>query len=223
MKMPRSIFTFLASLALVVALLSPPARGAVMVSNLDEPTFSSFPAGEWWVGNRFITDGSADAFLLEAVTLKMDAATATPGNFFVAIYSNGIDNKPAASLGLLSGEANPFAAGNYPYTASGLTLNPNTSYWIVAGVSSGGSAGSGYNWTLANAAVNYTGSWAIPGTDTHITSFPTGGVNWNDLENDGYARQFSITATAVPEPSTFALCAAVALGAVMAGWPRRRT
>lgn len=197
------------SLSIVVALAlsasAPDARAAVMVSNLAEPTFSSFPVGFWWMGSQFLTDASASA---------------TPGNFFVAIYSNA-SGKPGVLLEMLAGSSNPAAAGNYSYTSTGLSLTSNTSYWVVAGVSSGGAAGSGYNWTLAGDPFHFTGPWTIPATDTHITSYDQGGANWNDLPNDAYPRQFSVSATAVPEPSALGLAGAGSIAAWLLRLRRR--
>ncbi len=198
----------------------PTVRASVMVSNLAEPTYSFFPVGFWWAGSQFITDASASAFQLDGVTIKMDVASDTPGNFFVAIFSNA-GGQPGTLLETLSGSANPAAAADYSYTSSGLSLAPSTSYWVVTGVSSGGTAGAGYNWKLAGDPFDFTGPWTIPATDTHITSYDQGGTSWNDLPNDAYPRQFSVSATAVPEPSVFGL---IALGGAAALFlrPRRR-
>jgi len=200
-----------AALAAALVLgMSPDSEATVMVSNLDQPMFSSFPVGAWWGGNQFITDNSASSFLLDGVTIKMDTASATPGNFFVAIFSSAGD-RPGTLLETLSGSSNPAAAGNYSYTSTGLSLAPNTSYWVVAGVSSGGSGGTGYNWVVSDETFSYSGPWVIPTTDTHITSAPAGGTDWNNFINDGYPRHFSVSATAVvPEPS---VCVLVGFGA----------
>jgi hypothetical protein len=196
--------------AALVLGMAPDSQADVMVSNLSQPATSNFPVGAWWAANQFITDNSAAAFQLDLVTIAMDAANATPGNFFVAIYS-GAGDRPGTLLQTLIGSSNPDTAGDYTYSSPGLTLTPNTSYWVVTGVSNGGSAESGYLWRNTGAVVNYTGPWIIPSIDTHITSLPAGGSTWNNFENDGYARQFSVSATAVvPEPST---CILVCLGA----------
>lgn len=196
-------FLKLAGLAAAAFLEIPETRAAVMVTNLNIlAPLSTFPVGmnNWWAGNRFITDGSAASFQLDAVTVSMDAAANTGGGFFIAIYSNGV-GEPGTQLELLSGTANPAAAGEYTYTSTGLTLAPNTSYWVVAGIAGGSGI---YPWKLENLEeVHFTGPWQIPATNTHISSFQNGGDNWrNDLPHDGYARLFSVSATPVPEPST---------------------
>ncbi|MGH8046031.1 MAG: choice-of-anchor R domain-containing protein [Chthoniobacterales bacterium] len=208
MKLHCLKFALAAALILGMA---PDSEADVMVTNLTEPTFSTFPVSSWWAGNRFITDNSAPSFLLDSVTVKMDTADAMPGNFFVAIYSHATDG-PGTLLQTLTGNTNPATAGDYTYTSSGLSLAPNTSYWVVTGVSSGGVGGSGYLWKLSGDPFNFTGPWTIPATDTHITSIGAGGENWRtDLPHDAYPRQFSVSATAVPEPAVFVL---VGLGVV---------
>lgn len=213
MKLQR----FHAVAAIFTCLIAVPAsRATVMVSNLAETTFSSFPVGVWWAGNRFITDSSAPSFQLDSVTLSMDAASATDGGFFVAIYSDGI-GEPGSLLGTLSGSSNPAAAGQYTCLSTGLSLAANTSYWVVAGAGSGGGT---YNWNLTGDPFSYTGPWQIPATDTHITSFSAGGDNWNTLPNDSFPRQFSISATAVPEPTISTLL--MMAGTLALGIVRRR-
>lgn len=215
--MNSSRFLKLAGLAVIAAFAEiPEVRAAVMVSNLNETPVSSFPVGQsnWWAGNQFITDASAASFQLDSVTLSMDTAMNTGGGFFVAIYSNGV-GEPGTQLELLSGVANPATAGEYTYTSTGLTLAPNTSYWVVAGISGGTGI---YPWKVENdAEVHFTGPWQIPSTDTHITSFQNGGDNWrNDLPHDGFARLFSVSATAIPEPATMQVLLFGGVAAVIA-------
>jgi hypothetical protein len=72
---------------------------------------------------------------LSSVTLGMAAGRNGSGNFFVKLY-NSVNGRPGKSLITLSGEANPINEGDYTYSGS-YKLNPNTTYWIVAGVRSG--------------------------------------------------------------------------------------
>jgi hypothetical protein len=198
MKMPR-----LKSLILAVFLclgIVPTSRADVMLTNLDQP---AGPGGTpisidfFWFANRFVTDASASSFTLENVTLGMDTATNTSGGFFVSIYSDA-SNLPGSQLELLTGSANPAVAGNYTYTSAGLNLSSDTSYWVVLGVSVG--AGN-YAWNLPTTD-SYTGPWTIPTTATHAHS-ENQGASWSN--GDGFARMFSVSAVAVPEPATYAL------------------
>ena len=195
---PMNALPFLASSCLIVA--SAPA--AVMVSVLAADPIGAFPVGFGgaWAATHFITDDSAAAFLLDDVTVSMDAATDEGGGFFVAIFSDAGDS-PGVLIHTLSGTENPAAAANYTYTASGGSLAPSTSYWVVAGVTEGGGV---YNWNVADFAFSTTGSWDIPAAATHITSFGSGGDNWNAVQ-DGYPRLLSVSATPIPEPTASVL------------------
>jgi len=96
-------------------------------------------------------------FEITSLTLKMAAGSDGAGQFSVAIFSG--ETAPATPVpnGRLIGEANPLAAGDYTYTASGLTLDPETTYWIVAGVTSG--AGS-YRWAIAASPTYQVSEWS---------------------------------------------------------------
>ena len=193
------------------------ARAAVMVSNLAETLFSSSPlAFGFWFGNRFVTDGSADSFTLDNVVWDLGDASDTSGNFFAGIYSDQ-SSQPGVQLELLSGTPNPAGAGDYTFTSAGLSLAPNTSYWIVAGVTSGSGS---YSWNLT-ASNSHAGPWSIPSTATHIYSFDQGAI-WQTA-SDGFPRQFSVSATAVPEPAnlTVIFTAVILCFAVWSGRQRR--
>jgi hypothetical protein len=177
--------------------LVPGSSAGVVLSNLEQPGFSSSPLSTaFWFGNRFVTDGSAAAFVLERVTLSLapgippDASS----NLFVAIYSDD-GAHPGTLLESLSGSFRPTTAGDYTYASTGLGLAPNASYWVVAGVMTG--AGN-YAWEVTESNL-FTGTWSIPPTATHIYSFNQGG-QWEPAQN-GFPRQFGISAVAVPEPS----------------------
>jgi hypothetical protein len=211
MKLPCLKLAFL--IILLSVSVAPVARAGVMVSNLGEATFSSSPLSEdFWFANRFITDAAASSFLLESVTLDLTAAVTPSGGFFVAIYSDAAV-RPGVELELLSGETNPATAGSHTFTSAGLSLSPNTSYWVVAGVSTGTGF---YGWQMTNSDL-FAGSWTIPSTGTHTHSLGQG-TDW-DPAMDGFARKFSVSAAAVPEPATYAL---LALGAGAGFFLRKR-
>lgn len=118
----------------------------------------------------------------------------------------------------LTGTANPSTAGSYTFTAASQVLAANTTYWIVAGVSSG--AGS-YRWNASTAAGFYETAFTTQ-PDAFAAS-NDGGTSWSvstGASSNPYL--FSVSAVAVPEPSTYAALAGVAaLG--LALWRRRRT
>lgn len=175
-----------------------PLPAATVVSNLDQPTFGSSPVSTaFWFGNRFVTDASSLGFTLESVTISLGLPGDSSSGLFVALYSDD-SSHPGLPLEMLSGTASPAVDGDFTYTSLGLVLAPNTSYWIVAGVAAG--AGN-YSWKVTDSNL-FTGSWSIPPTATHIYSFNQGG-QWEPAQ-DGFARQFSVAAIAVPEPSSVA-------------------
>ena len=152
-----------------------------------------------WNGNKFVNDATSRN--LQSITLSMDVAADTSGSFRVELYSNS-GSLPGSSLGILTGNGNPATAGLYTYTPSStITLNPNTTYWVVAKVTSG----------LGDYSWNYTSTTTHGGTGTlggFSESFDQGG-SWS-AENVSFPSMFSVTATAVPEPSSYAAMLGVA-------------
>lgn len=186
-----------------------------MVSNLTESRVDavSVTTGAWWASS--FTTHSETSYTLNSVSLKFSAAANTSGNFFVRLYSNN-SGVPGSSLETLSGTANPSSATTYSFTSTGTTLSAGTRYWLVAGVTSG--AGDyKWDWTNSTAQNSVEGqSWGIGDDDVHTST--NSGSSW---VFDGAAMQFSVNATAVPEPGTYAaLFGLAALGVV--AWRRRK-
>ncbi len=200
-----------AALALAAAAVN--ARADLMVSNLGSfnPNQITYAAEDQWVASPFVTDGSAISFNLDGVILSMDEADDDAGNFFVAIYDD-LSGVPGSELAVLSGESNPAELGEYFYDGGGLSLLPNTTYWVVAGVSSGSGV---YYWGFINSET--TDVWTIP---NQVALYVPG-------DEEGWvgpyfgAQVFSVSATAVPEPSTLGLTG-MALGAACFPFRRRR-
>jgi hypothetical protein len=183
----------------------------VMVSNLTEPNpQGSDPASfSVWQAVSFTTNNSAASFTLNSLTLKLGVVNNASGNFFVSLYTHAVD-RPSTLIGALTGDANPAGTGNFTYSATGITLAPSATYWVVAGVSSG--AGS-YEWDFADNGT--TGTWMI---NNAVSGSGNQGGTW--IAPDVAPFQFSVTATAIPEPSTYAALAG--LGALGLAMIRRR-
>ena len=211
---------------IALACLVVPARAEVVLSNLTESGVDYAPLSSGlWFGVSFVTNNQA--WTLTSATLSFDTAENTSGNLFVNLYSNAT-NSPGSSLGTLSGSDNPASAGQYTYTTNGINLDPSTTYWLVAGVSSGSGV---YRWLYTDPTTS-TGVWSIPSTNTYAynetgvgttgyrpteglgtTGYrPTEGLGtsgsstWSS--HPGTPQLFSIEATAVPEPSTYAMALA---------------
>ena len=208
--MIRISFKTLSVGLIAFACLVVPARAEVVLSNLTEPgLFASFN-GDWYASS-FMTNNQA--WTLTSATLAFGPATDTSGNLFVNLYSNAT-NSPGSSLGTLSGSDNPASAGLYTYTSNGISLDPSTTYWLVAGVSSGNG---NYTWGYSNTYAS-TGVWSIPSTNTFAQS-SNGGLSWS--VSSITPQRFSIEATAtapsaVPEidPNSLGSVLALVLGSL---------
>ena len=200
MKVINALF-LTASLGLAAA---PGAWAAVIFNEAGAVSSTVFSnVGE---GMNFRT-GSTGSQLSE-VMLRMAAGGVSGGGFSVSLYNEtGVGNhSPAASALLtLTGEANPFAAGNYTYTGS-YALAANTDYWIVLAV-----FGEGYYNSLT------------------VTSGPTVGTSphghgeyydnsWLTYPTSNLSMQIS-GLSAVPEPSEWA---AISFGVLGVVWVAKR-
>lgn len=222
--------------ALLIAALALASTGQLgaqtAVSNLGQ-TFSGSSA---FVGNNSsddldrvfsFTTGASASFNFSSVTFKFGNATGSPTGLTVGLYS-GFDRTTSnsdgatgliASLSLTSG--NPLVAGNSVFSGS-TSLLASTTYYIK--LSKGAEpAGNMYLLPLASSHNEDGGGlagWTIGNEHAYnMVNFQTGSLTQWGL--DGSTAQFSIQASAIPEPSTYAAIA----GAVMLGfaaWHRRR-
>lgn len=133
------------------------AAAAVKLSNLTTASFGAATVSAANFKAQPFRTTAIGPFEITSLTLKMAAGADGGGQFTVGIYSG--ESAPATLVpnGVLIGESNPLVAGDYTYTASGLTLDPNSTYWIVARVTSG--AGS-YRWAIAANATYQVAEWA---------------------------------------------------------------
>jgi hypothetical protein len=196
--------------ALAAGLLAASASAQVTVSNLANDIGSSATistSANTPVAVSFTTDSAT--YSLTSVTLSLGGVN-TSSPLMVSIYNDN-SGQPGSSLTALSG-ASPTSTGNYTFTSTGLALSANTTYWVAAATSGSGE----YYWNLTtDLSQSNTGgaTWTI-GDDTQL--FNSG--SWNTISVSAF---MSVTATAVPEPGTYAALAGLtALGFV--AWRRRR-
>ena len=201
--MKKTIMLLTASLGLAAA---PGAWAAVIFNEAGAVSSTVFSnVGE---GMNFRT-GSTGSQLSE-VMLRMAAGGVSGGGFSVSLY-DAIGTSPYnpafSALYTLSGEANPFAAGNYTYTGS-YALAANTDYWIVLACTSGQyetvSASGGVYPSVGSSpygmAVYYEGAWEVYGPPNFVSM------------------QIS-SLSAVPEPSEWA---AISFGVLGIVWVAKR-
>ncbi|CAO5061502.1 PEP-CTERM protein-sorting domain-containing protein [Microcystis aeruginosa] len=187
------------SLALLLSLgLGQQASATTLVSNLPDTTTSEYEPPvtfAQWVRSSFTTGSASYGYTLNSVTLRFRELTPDV-NLFVRLYR---DN--AGALGSqMTSFTNPgsftTALDNNNFTATPQTLDANTTYWLVAGISSTGSGE--YRWasTTSPDQTGFTG-WSIGGNSFGTTNQ---GTSWSSFINF-QAFQFSVNGTENPPPT----------------------
>lgn len=185
-----------------------PAQGTTYISNLGQsPINSSAVASDSWLALSFSTGTNTGGYLLDSIRLQMANATGGPTGFTAMLYSaiGSQEFSPGNSLAALSG-LSPIAGGTYGYfSATNLMLSPSTAYFIVL---TAGTAVSDGVYEIADSNVfpltyNPIGGWHAPLGATHVDNYQSSnGLSWGVF---GSYPEFSINATAVPEPSAYVL------------------
>jgi hypothetical protein len=212
---PRSLLV-VAALCLGRLISHDAAAQTTFISNLAESDNSDLAirspssGGPSMIAGAFDT-GNASLYNLNSIALRMDNAFGTPGGGFnLSVWTDNA-GVPDTLIGTLTGNADPATAGTYTYNASGITLSPLTQYWVVAtSLSSNPDPQNYYFWAVTQSnAYSSSGGWSMV---TGVNYGSNDGTNWEAQAPD-YTLQFSVTATAVPEPGTVTLimlCAGVA-------------
>jgi hypothetical protein len=157
------------------------------------------------------TTGTDSAFLtMQSISLGAFYDNVTTQNFTVALYSNGGGNNPGSLIA--TSNATPVGAkGTYSFSFTPVTLAASTSYWVVPQFDAD------WFWYLNDdetqpIAQNSSGFGYLGTRRSNGTIAGT----WSNT-----SQPYTVSITAVPEPSTYAL-AATALGLCGIAAARRR-
>ena len=155
---------------------------------------------------------------LDSVQLAMTPATGAPNDFTASVYSVGTAQwgaLPGSSVGTLSGSTDPVTGGIFTYTASDLTLSASSIYFIVLTAGTAVSSGA-YAWSVENTSyASVSGGWDA----YELVMSSSDGLVWKGTSPD--CLQYSLTATAVPEPDPLYLLGLPAL--LFFAWRRSRS
>jgi hypothetical protein len=196
------------------------ARAALVLSTLDKPQKSLSSIGVPWLGQRFVT-GPSSEWLLNSVSVTLYDTQDSTSPLFVSIYGNLGTNTPSAELGrFLTGNFAPTTGGTYTYSGyNGGFLAPSSSYWLVLGVDIEDAEDSTLYlwWDTDSTSYLSQDSWLIP--ETRNSAFSFVGTGWAVFDETPFL--FSVEATPIPEPGTWAAAALLAGGAAFMRWRRR--
>ena len=154
-----------------------------LAGNLDQPSQTvGDPVGEvggqdFEQANSFTTGNHQAGYTLSGVKIVVqEEPVSFGGEIRAAIYSNGADGRPGDSLYVMGLAANPRKGALTLDAPAGITLTPNTTYWLVIDVtddpsedsfraavtdSSGQDRCTEWNWSIGDVGYHRVGAGAI--------------------------------------------------------------
>lgn len=201
-----------AALIVGLSLISAQTRAADILSNLPGNDASSTALSTTG------TNAKAAAFTMPGTAYTLDSVVLRLGNFesadtLLLEIRNDAGGNPGSTV--LATFTSPTGQGastlDYTFTpTTTFTLSSSTNYWLVAAVSNGSVA-----WRANNPGIAPTGVATYNG----IKSTNNNGTSWASSTT---INSFSITGTAVPEPSTVILSGLAVSAIAATSYFRRR-
>lgn len=183
------------------------SASTVLFSTLNQPlsSFNGFDS----TGTRY----QATDFLTGDLAMSLSSATANLYNaddrthsMVAYIYSNSAFDTPDSVIGTFDSTVslpvgvvagNISNASNFTFTDSGITLSPNTKYWLVL-ESLDSNHVNAVHWTATTSGIPDSGStFSMISATNNKYSLASGGPWTNTLNGDF---RISLSGTAVPEP-----------------------
>lgn len=156
-----------------------------------------------WSAQKFQTDGQS--YDLVDVTLSMLRSAGT-GTATLQIYSDSSGSPNASIATLTSPGSYSGTLSNTTFTASGVTLAPNSAYWVVL---KGPDSNTIFEWSYTD---DNTGSGV--GFSTNWAYSDNLGTSWTPSGDSPY--QMRVSVQPVPEPSSLILAGLGLAGTVIA-------
>ncbi len=184
----------------ILALYAGSVSAQTLVQNNNASSYSSV----LFTGQSFLTPDDGTSDLMTGFTwLDMSNAPMGAGSLYLLDQEYlGAPSGITSAAGLLA-TSSAYSAGSYSF-GSGVVLAPDTYYWVYTSTSQqigntfGNAYGDGFYYSSSASGTNYT--------------MNVGGID----------ATFAVTASAIPEPSTYAALAGLAaLG--LAAWRRKRS
>ena len=182
----------------------------------NSPTGSVSASGSTWQAAQFITPDAGDEYSLRSVVLNLSNSPLGT-SFEVAIYDarqDGSEPKDRVGRALLAPQTIVIGDNTFTPGPSFPRLNYGKEYWVVVKGQT-----SAVSWSTAGA----TGILAPPSQSGALTAVRLNNGEWNSSPATGNPYMVTVTAVAVPEPSTWAMgLAGLGFAAVSALRRRRR-
>lgn len=191
-----------AAIAVLSAFAASPARAVDLINNMN---YAANPDGADDVYNTSFTAMQFQTTALEYTVTQVQAKllknqSLGTGSYYFNIYADNGLNKPGTLLQnhFYTGDTSllPSDGTFATVTASGLniTLSPSTKYWFAVNSDS----------TYARWGAYNSGSSSATGFPTLWSFTNNSGTSWSGTDTT-YTTVFSVSAVAVPEPTTWAM------------------